>query len=333
MGPAGNQQGEDWFMSLTSGSRIRRNHWTKIPMSSEVIARVNVIGVRQKMPTKITYANRYGHEIEGTIDELGHDSSDDDSSYSALESDDNSDSGNDSYESDDDDSDGDSDDSDSDDDNDEEIDSDGDNDDNQPAHNVDLTLPPPPDNMDPNPIINVGQQPPHFPAPHAQPPEQPIPSRQQRVQVHIPQPHRNTGVEHSSTGVTAQSDNNTGVDNDRNNEPAATKPLHTHGPTTPIEPEDSDEVPTESPTRITESDRIAAAEQADRDRTASNTNDARPVRKKRGQLKDNGYTHLLDSPIAEHNHQFSLIDLISTGDPTKYSSLSGIDHWMNQSLI
>ena len=59
-----------------------------------------------------------------------------------------------------------------------------------------------------------------------------------------------------------------------------------------------------------------------------------PYEKKRGQLKDNGYTHLLDSPIAEHNHQFSLlIGLISTGDPTKYSSLSRIDHWMNQSLI
>ena len=92
LGPTGNQQGGHWFMSLTSGSRIRRNHWTPMPMPSDVITRVNAIGSRQKMPTKLTYANRYGHEIEDTLNELDYDSSDDDSDYSSDQDSDDSDS-------------------------------------------------------------------------------------------------------------------------------------------------------------------------------------------------------------------------------------------------
>ena len=73
-------------MSLTTGSRIRRNHWTKMPVPTEVIARVNTIGAQQKMPTKLTYANRYGHEIQDTINHFEYDSSDDDdSSYSTSD--------------------------------------------------------------------------------------------------------------------------------------------------------------------------------------------------------------------------------------------------------
>lgn len=80
-------------MSLTSGARIRRNHWTKLPMPAdvEVIYRVNAMGARQKVPTKLTYANTYGNEIEDTIDELEMESSDDDSSYSGSDSDSDSD--------------------------------------------------------------------------------------------------------------------------------------------------------------------------------------------------------------------------------------------------
>ena len=104
LGPTGNRQGGHWFLSLTSGSRVRRNHWTAMPMPQDVIARVNAIGLRQKMPTKITYANRYGNEIEDTIDEISHDySSDDDSTYASSSDEGSSDS---DYDSDDYDSDG-----------------------------------------------------------------------------------------------------------------------------------------------------------------------------------------------------------------------------------
>ena len=74
-------------MSLTSGARVRQHSWTKMPMPAEVINRVNAIGLRQKMPTKLTYANRYGQEIEDTIDELQYDSSDDESSFAPSDSD------------------------------------------------------------------------------------------------------------------------------------------------------------------------------------------------------------------------------------------------------
>ena len=87
LGPTGNLQGEHWFMSLTSGVRVRRNSWTKMPMLAEVIDRVNAISLRQKMPTKITYANRYGQEIEDTIDEQQYDSSDDKSSFAPSDND------------------------------------------------------------------------------------------------------------------------------------------------------------------------------------------------------------------------------------------------------
>ena len=36
-------------------------------MPTKVIACVNTIGARQKMPKKLTYANRYGNEIEDTL--------------------------------------------------------------------------------------------------------------------------------------------------------------------------------------------------------------------------------------------------------------------------
>ena len=67
LGPTGNQQGSYWFMSLVSGACMRRNHWIKLPMPTKVIACVNTIGATQKMPKKLTYANRYGNEIEDTL--------------------------------------------------------------------------------------------------------------------------------------------------------------------------------------------------------------------------------------------------------------------------
>ena len=50
-------------------------------MPLEVINRVNVISKSQKIPTKLTYTNRYEREIKDTLDELDYESSDDDSSY------------------------------------------------------------------------------------------------------------------------------------------------------------------------------------------------------------------------------------------------------------
>ena len=54
-----------------------------MPMPRDVIDRVNSIGRRQKMPTRLTYANRHGREIEDTLPEVALD--DDDSSAYLLE--------------------------------------------------------------------------------------------------------------------------------------------------------------------------------------------------------------------------------------------------------
>ena len=65
-------------------------------MPLEVINRVNVISKSQKIPTKLTYTNRYGREIKDTLDELDYESSDNDSSYVYSSDSDSDDSNNDS---------------------------------------------------------------------------------------------------------------------------------------------------------------------------------------------------------------------------------------------
>ena len=112
-------------------------------MPIEVIAHVNAIGERQKMLIKLIYANRYGKEIEDTLDELDVDSSDNDLSYRLSDDD--------SYF----DSDNEDDDSESDESNNESSDSDNNDDDNVIPLNNEANLPPSPDNIDSNPDINV----------------------------------------------------------------------------------------------------------------------------------------------------------------------------------
>ena len=143
-------------------------------MPAEVIDRINAIGMRQKMTTKLTYANRYGQEIEDTIDELQYDSSDDESSYTPSDDDSST------YDSD------------------EESMPDSDDDDN---------LPPPPDEMDANPDINVGGKIVNLPTPEISPQsagvnEQPATSRVEQPatsRVDVPARRETTGVDESTT--------------------------------------------------------------------------------------------------------------------------------------
>eukprot|EP00980_Cylindrotheca_fusiformis_P011053 scaffold2537_cov102-Cylindrotheca_fusiformis.AAC.1 len=120
LGPTGNAQGGHWFMSLATGSRISRHHWTELPMPAEAIQRVSAIGRAQNMPPTLTFADRHGHEMPQAVAEVHPDDMDDDSdgeSYTPSDSDDDStvhaDTDTDSDDDDDDDSDdGDSDDGD-----------------------------------------------------------------------------------------------------------------------------------------------------------------------------------------------------------------------------
>ena len=50
LGLTGNLQGGYKFMNLRTGKNITRRNWTHLPMPSEVIERVNQIGLAQGQP-------------------------------------------------------------------------------------------------------------------------------------------------------------------------------------------------------------------------------------------------------------------------------------------
>ena len=80
LGPTGNAQGGHWFFSLTSGCRVVRHHWIALPMPREVILCKSQIGRAQGMPSRITYANRWGDEISDLLEGFFDDDDDDGSS-------------------------------------------------------------------------------------------------------------------------------------------------------------------------------------------------------------------------------------------------------------
>jgi len=53
--PTGNRQGGYYFMSLTTGRKITRNHWTELPMPQDVIDRVNALGRRSNAANNLTF--------------------------------------------------------------------------------------------------------------------------------------------------------------------------------------------------------------------------------------------------------------------------------------
>ncbi len=91
--PTGNSQGGYYFMSLSSGRRLNRSHWTELPMPQEVIDRVHILARRSNAPRDLTFAWRDGTEIQ---DDDGENSEDDDADYIP---DDTSSAGNDSVDS------------------------------------------------------------------------------------------------------------------------------------------------------------------------------------------------------------------------------------------
>ena len=70
LGPTGNTQGGHWFFSLMSRCRIIRHHWTALPMPQEVVHRITQIGHAQGMPSRITYANRWGDKISNHLEDF-----------------------------------------------------------------------------------------------------------------------------------------------------------------------------------------------------------------------------------------------------------------------
>jgi hypothetical protein len=90
LGPTGNAHGTHYFFSLTTGQRIERTRWTELPMPQDVIDRINSIGRKQGMPTKLTFANRHAHEIRDHLEDFADDDGQG-SYYSTSEHEDDSD--------------------------------------------------------------------------------------------------------------------------------------------------------------------------------------------------------------------------------------------------
>ena len=77
LGPTGNQQGSHWFLSLSTGARIVRHRWTRLPLPRDAIIWVNDFGRLQDMPLTLTFADRHGHELEDRLVEIDDDDTSD----------------------------------------------------------------------------------------------------------------------------------------------------------------------------------------------------------------------------------------------------------------
>jgi len=73
MRPAGNEQGGHYFLNLTSGRRIIRYTWTRLPMPNHVIARVESLGSEALGHQDLLFQFSNGETVD--------DDSDDDSTY------------------------------------------------------------------------------------------------------------------------------------------------------------------------------------------------------------------------------------------------------------
>ncbi|MHA7927606.1 MAG: reverse transcriptase domain-containing protein, partial [Marinobacter sp.] len=74
--PTGNAQGGYYFLSLTTGRRISRNHWTVLPLPNEVIDRVHVLA--RRFPAGLTFGDRYNNPTPFLDDSDEADEDDDD---------------------------------------------------------------------------------------------------------------------------------------------------------------------------------------------------------------------------------------------------------------
>jgi hypothetical protein len=101
--PMGNEQGGYYFMSLSTGRRLKRYQWTELPMPKEVIDRVHALARRSKANRNLKFAWRDGTLIEDADDDDDNDSLYDPTNDDAFSDDEGSDDEGSNYDSDDDD--------------------------------------------------------------------------------------------------------------------------------------------------------------------------------------------------------------------------------------
>jgi hypothetical protein len=71
--PTGNSSGDYYFMSLATGHRIQRRSWTVLPISDNVISRVEGIAFNEEMPLINTDPILNEYDPDATIDESEYD--------------------------------------------------------------------------------------------------------------------------------------------------------------------------------------------------------------------------------------------------------------------
>lgn len=62
--PTGNQQGGFYFLSLETGRRINRNHWTELPMPKDVLDRVHTLARRSNATKSLLFLDRDGNNLD-----------------------------------------------------------------------------------------------------------------------------------------------------------------------------------------------------------------------------------------------------------------------------
>ena len=76
LGPTGNSQGSYFFLSLVSGRSINRGRWSELPITEDVIRRVNAIGTSCREGRDLTFAYKDGTpmvDIDGPVEEPNDD--------------------------------------------------------------------------------------------------------------------------------------------------------------------------------------------------------------------------------------------------------------------
>ena len=67
--PSGNEQGRHYFLSLHTGKKILRNHWTILPMPNDVVDAVHRLAAASKQAGGITLTDKDGNIITDDDDE------------------------------------------------------------------------------------------------------------------------------------------------------------------------------------------------------------------------------------------------------------------------
>ena len=67
--PSGNKQGGHYSLSLHTGKRILRNHWTVLTMPNDVVDAVQRLAATSKQAGGITFTNKGGNIITDDDDE------------------------------------------------------------------------------------------------------------------------------------------------------------------------------------------------------------------------------------------------------------------------